>query len=76
MRVTLACRPAAVELVVADDGRGFDAAQVAPDGFGLRGMRERAAQIGATLHITSQRHKGTSVAVAWRPRPDVAAPDA
>ena len=76
VRVTLACRPAAVELVVADDGRGFDAAQVAPDGFGLQGMRERAAQIGATLHITSQRHTGTRVAVAWRPRPAVAAPDA
>ena len=58
-RVTLGCRPAEVMLAIHDDGRGFDPAHTNPDTFGLQSMRERAAQIGATLQIKSQLHKGT-----------------
>jgi signal transduction histidine kinase len=47
---------------VIDDGRGFDAA-VPSDGFGLTSMRERAAQIGAVLHMESRPLGGTSVTV-------------
>ena len=39
-------------LRVSDDGVGFDAA-VPADGFGLRGMRNRAAQVGGTLSVHS-----------------------
>ena len=35
----------------------------------------RAAQIGATLHITSQRHKGTTVAIGARGSPSRGAHD-
>ena len=35
---------------VADDGRGFDAAEPTA-GFGLAGMRERAALMGGELEI-------------------------
>ena len=43
---------AAVRLVVRDDGKGFDPA--APvNGFGLRGMRARAQQIGGAVHVDS-----------------------
>lgn len=52
-----------VRITIADDGRGFHAAEIS-DGFGLTSMRERARHIGATLHIESQPTKGTSVAVA------------
>ena len=52
-----------VHLTIADDGRGFDAAEIS-DGFGLTSMRERATHIGGALHIESQPMKGTSVAVA------------
>ena len=54
-----------VELVVADDGVGFAPERVvAPTGhFGLVGMRERAAQIGARLVITSTPGRGTRLAV-------------
>jgi two-component system sensor histidine kinase UhpB len=48
-----------LEVTVADDGRGFDAA--APTaGFGLAGMRERAALMGGTLELGSS-GAGTTV---------------
>ncbi len=49
---------------ISDNGRGFDSqtARVdAPAHVGLQIMRERAAQIGGTLHITSQPGNGTQV---------------
>jgi ligand-binding sensor domain-containing protein/signal transduction histidine kinase len=53
-----------VQLIVRDDGRGFDN-QVGGNGkaghFGLIGMRERAAQIGGTLSIQSTNGSGTEV---------------
>ena len=46
-------------LLVSDDGVGFDPA--APvDGFGLRGMRNRAAQVDGNLSVHSGEH-GTTV---------------
>ncbi|MDX3802640.1 sensor histidine kinase [Streptomyces sp. AK04-3B] len=48
----------AVVLAIADDGRGTGAA---PEGAGMRGMRERALLIGATLDITSRPQAGTQV---------------
>ncbi|MFF7051648.1 HAMP domain-containing sensor histidine kinase [Streptomyces griseorubiginosus] len=47
-----------VVLTVADDGRGT---QSAPEGAGMRGMRERALLVGATLDVTSQPRAGTAV---------------
>jgi PAS domain S-box-containing protein len=62
--------PRAVELVIRDDGRGFDPAGV-PDGhLGLAIMRERAASIGATLSIESQAGQGTQVRGVWPTSPD------
>lgn len=51
----------AVRLEVRDDGRGFDPA--AASGFGLRGMRDRAGQVGGTLKIASRPGEGTSIIV-------------
>ncbi|WP_327714139.1 sensor histidine kinase [Streptomyces sp. NBC_00490] len=48
----------AVVLAVVDDGRGTGAAC---EGAGMRGMRERALLIGATLDVTSQPRSGTTV---------------
>ncbi|MFD9431944.1 HAMP domain-containing sensor histidine kinase [Streptomyces sp. NPDC060002] len=48
----------AVVLAVVDDGRGTG---VAREGAGIRGMRERALLIGATLDVTSQPKAGTQV---------------
>ncbi len=43
----------AVEIVVEDDGRGFDPAGVGA-GFGLTGMRERALLAGGRLSVVSE----------------------
>ncbi|WP_433367390.1 sensor histidine kinase [Actinoplanes sp. CA-142083] len=57
--VLLAYAPASVRLVVRDDGRGFDPA--AADGFGLNGMRARAAQVSGTLTVRSDPDTGTTI---------------
>jgi signal transduction histidine kinase len=49
-----------VEVEVRDDGIGFDPA-VASGGFGLTGMRERAALVGGTVEVHSQPGEGTGV---------------
>lgn len=64
--------PAYVELSVEDDGVGFlagehlDLAQLlANKHFGLAGMHERAALIGAQMQIDSAPGRGTRVRVRW-----------
>jgi PAS domain S-box-containing protein len=54
-----------VSLVVEDDGVGFDPGAVATPGhgFGLLGMQERAAMVGATLEIESAVGEGTTILV-------------
>ncbi|MGW4743128.1 sensor histidine kinase [Nocardia xishanensis] len=51
-----------IRLLVADNGIGFDA-DGEHIGFGLPGMRERVAQIGGAVEITSTSGTGTSVLV-------------
>jgi two-component system sensor histidine kinase UhpB len=50
----------AVELEVADAGRGFEPSQIA-ESAGIRGMRERALLAGASLDIESRPSLGTTV---------------
>lgn len=50
-----------VVLEIRDNGRGFDPDMVGDSAFGLAGMRERAAQIGAELEIESAPQKGTRI---------------
>ncbi|MER5844980.1 MULTISPECIES: HAMP domain-containing sensor histidine kinase [Streptomyces] len=50
-----------VVLEVTDDGRGIGAAH---EGAGLRGMRERALLIGATLDVTPVARTGTRIRLA------------
>lgn len=59
-------------LLVQDDGRGFEGGEgldlprlLAGRHFGLVGMVERAALIGAELNIQSALGQGTKVSVAW-----------
>jgi ligand-binding sensor domain-containing protein/signal transduction histidine kinase len=55
-----------VELLVRDDGRGFDAERstVAAGHFGVLGMRERAEQLRGHLRLRSGPDRGTEVVVA------------
>lgn len=55
-----------VKLKIVDDGVGFNtSATPEPDRFGLKGMRERAAAIGAELEIHSSATAGTEVILTW-----------
>ncbi len=67
-----------LELVVRDDGVGFDAGAALDhaSGLGLHGMRERVALLGGSLEITSRPGQGTTVRATipagLAPAPDAA----
>jgi PAS domain S-box-containing protein len=58
--LTVRTTGAAIEIEVRDDGVGFEPSLVR-EGFGLVGMRERAALLGGTLEVDSTRGSGTRV---------------
>ena len=66
VRVSLAARDGAAEVTIADDGRGFTPGPSGSNGFGLRFMAERAAQVGGTCRVSSASGQGTRV-VVWIP---------
>jgi PAS domain S-box-containing protein len=60
-----------VLLIVEDDGVGFEPGEEGPGGhgFGLLGMRERAALVGATLQIESAAGKGATILLRMAAEP-------
>lgn len=68
-RVEFCREPELVRVVIADQGHGFDPADVAQDGrhFGLSIMKERARLIGARLEIDAERGRGTRIAISIQP---------
>jgi len=52
-------------LRIVDDGRGFELTQAAKEHLGIRGMRERASSIGASLRIDSEPGAGACVMLTW-----------
>jgi signal transduction histidine kinase len=63
--VALRCGTCGLELMVGDDGTGFEPSAAGSAQFGLRIMRERADAVGASLTIDSQTGHGTLVAARW-----------
>jgi len=61
--VRLEVTPGKVTLQVEDDGTGFSRRTAHTRGFGLTGMRERAAALGGSMKIRSERGKGTSIQI-------------
>lgn len=62
-----------IELMVKDDGRGFDPEQVINGkGLGLRGMEERVKLLGASFESTLARRTEQRFAPACPPRADIA----
>ena len=59
--VRLDCGADRIDLVIRDDGAGFDPATVELERYGLTGMRERAAMIGASIEVDSRPGGGTDV---------------
>jgi signal transduction histidine kinase len=54
-------RPGRLEVIVEDDGRGFDIDVPRDESFGLLGMRERVEELGGTLAIESAPGEGTRI---------------
>jgi two-component system NarL family sensor kinase len=55
--------PDRVSLVIEDDGRGFDAANIREGCYGLIGMNERAKLMGGSLTVRSSPGAGTHLEV-------------
>jgi signal transduction histidine kinase len=53
-----------MELLVSDDGIGFDPQQQFDGHFGLSSMRERVGRLGGTLTIRSKPGMGTTVSIS------------
>ena len=69
-RVDLRVSDNNIELLVQDNGVGFDlkklaVREVTDKGFGITGMRERAEFSGGMLKIESTHGKGSVIAVTW-----------
>jgi signal transduction histidine kinase len=63
VRVKASVVGSSLELVVGDNGRGFEPGEVPDGSFGLASMRERAQLIGGELTIDSAPQDGTRIRV-------------
>ena len=64
VQIRLRFMDAVTEMVICDDGVGFEPADAQhKGGFGIAGMKERAQRIGGELQIESAPGKGTQVSV-------------
>jgi signal transduction histidine kinase len=63
VRVVTSAKDGGLQIMVMDNGRGFDPVEVA-GGFGLTGMRERAELIGARLEVESRPSDGTAIRIS------------
>jgi len=61
VKISFHSQDEALYAVIEDDGDGFDTNHVGMSSFGMKIMRERAAEIGATIEIQSQLGTGTRI---------------
>lgn len=63
------------QIVVSDDGIGFDTSKIGPmgDHFGLRGMKERAERCRGTFFIVSTPKQGSTLTVTMPTSPNLTA---
>jgi signal transduction histidine kinase len=62
IQIRLIYSPQNLKMTIRDDGCGFEP-QLPSPGFGLMGMQQRAARIGADWHLVSEIDQGTSITV-------------
>jgi len=55
-----------LEVLIEDDGIGFDPDASCDNHYGVAGIRERANEIGAKLHIASTAGLGTQLSLGVR----------
>lgn len=62
----MTCSDRQVDLYIYDDGIGIETKpHNQNDGFGLQGMHDRAAAVGAQLDVTSRPGSGTTIRFSW-----------
>lgn len=61
--VTFTTQPDRVELVIEDDGHGFDPHTLPKDRFGLIGLNERARLLGGTFEVSTLAGEGTTLKI-------------
>lgn len=64
INVSLEYTAAALRVVVADDGKGFDTGTTQSDGLGLNNIKERTALLSGEVHFKSESTKGTTVTIS------------
>ena len=64
IHVTLGIDDHGARITVSDDGVGFDVDAIST-GHGLRNIRERAGEVGASIDITSSTASGTALSATW-----------
>jgi signal transduction histidine kinase len=68
--IQLNLHPKMSNLLIHDNGRGFDPTQTKANHFGLKIMHERAQEIGAEIEIDSTVGLGTDILMTWRKEDD------
>ena len=69
VEIVLDCtRAGCIDMLIRDDGHGFDPARIPAGHLGVGIMHERAAAIGARIQVQSAPECGTLVKVRWRNR--------
>lgn len=61
--VQLTVLPDQLQMLISDDGRGFDSEQVMPERYGLIGMNERAKLLAGSLEVSSAPGQGTQLEI-------------
>ncbi len=67
--VSLHCQPNKIELIIRDNGKGFDIGTKSTGSLGLGIMQERARSIGARVNVESRINAGTTVKMSWEKNP-------
>ena len=68
--IQLAYTAGALELLIRDDGQGFDPQRTPSGHYGLSMMRERAEAVGMDLSVNSRPGRGTEIAIRWTELPE------
>jgi signal transduction histidine kinase len=66
VRLSLKLNDDGLNIMIADNGRGFDPGSVPESGNGLKNMRQRMGGLGGRLELHSQAGQGTTVSL-WLP---------
>lgn len=65
VQISLKSKHDQLELMICDNGTGFDQTQVRTSSLGLKFMTERAGMIGAKVEIASAPGRGTTIYLRW-----------